>query len=58
MKENGMKDTNIKTVIDILRSKNFYGGGKNIEIAKGKHQMVSEWSELKTKIKRLIKAKR
>ena len=56
MKED--KDTNIKTVIDILRSNNFYGGGKSIEIAKGKHQMVSEWSELKTKIKRLIKAKR
>tara|TARA_R110000744_G_scaffold117486_1_gene219744 strand:- start:196 stop:366 length:171 start_codon:yes stop_codon:yes gene_type:complete len=56
MKED--KDTNIKTVIDILRSNNFYGGGKNIEIAKGKHQMVSEWGELITKIKRLIKAKR
>lgn len=53
-----MKVNDIKYAIDILRTNDFYGGGDNIEIAKGKYQIVTEWSELKRKIKRLIKAKR
>ena len=53
-----MKNNNIKTVIDMLRSDDFYGGGDSIEIAKGKYQIASNWSDAKTKIKRLIKAKR
>lgn len=52
-----MKDNSIKAVIDVLRLNDFYGGGKNIEIAKGKYQIASNWSDAKTKIKRLIKAK-
>ena len=52
-----MKNNNIKTVIDMLRSDHFYGGGDNIEIAKGKYQIASNWSDAKTKIKRIIKAK-
>ena len=53
-----MKDNSIKAVIDVLRSNDFYGGGKNIEIAKGKYQMVSNWSQFKGKIKRIIKSKK
>ena len=53
-----MKNNNIKTVIDMLRSDDFYGGGDSVEIAKGKYQIASNWSDAKTKIKRLIKAKR
>jgi len=53
-----MKNNNIKTVIDILRYDDFYGGGDSVEIAKGKYQIASNWSDAKTKIKRLIKAKR
>ena len=53
-----MIDNNeIVNAINALRSGNFYGGGDSIEIAKGKHQITSTWSGLKTKIKRLIKAK-
>ena len=53
-----MKNNNIKTVIDMLRSDDFYGGGDCVEIAKGKNKIASNWSDAKTKIKRLIKAKR
>ena len=53
-----MKNNNIKTVIDMLRSDDFYGGSDSVEIAKGKYQIASNWSDAKTKIKRLIKAKR
>ena len=42
----------------MLRSNDFYGGGDNIEIAKGKYQIVSNWSDAKSKIKRLIKSKK
>ena len=53
-----MEKNNIISVINILRSSDFYGGGKNVEIAKGKYQMASGWSEIKEKIKRIIKAKK
>ena len=54
-----MKNTNeIILAINTLRSGDFYGGGENIEIAKGKYQIASSWSGFKNKVKRLIKAKR
>jgi hypothetical protein len=56
MKDNNMND--IKYAIDILRTNAFYGGGDNIEIAKGKYQMISNWTDAKTKIKRILKAKK
>ena len=56
MEEN--KNNEIINAINVLRSDNFYGGGDNIEIAKGKYQITTTWSGLKTKIKRLIKAKK
>jgi len=48
----------ITEVIDILRRGDFYGAGNSVEIAKGKRQIVTSWSGLKTKIKRTIKAKK
>lgn len=48
----------ITLAIDVLRSDKFYGGGKYIEIAKGKNEIVSSWKGFKNKIKRLIKAKK
>ncbi len=48
----------ITEVINILRKGDFYGAGDCVEIAKGKRQIVTTWSGLKTKIKRTIKAKK
>ena len=52
------KTNNIISVINALRSDDFYGAGKYTEIAKGKYQIVSNWSDAKSKIKRLIKSKK
>lgn len=43
----------IADIIKTLQENNYYGGGKHIEIAKGKHEMVTSFSGLKRKIKRL-----
>ena len=54
-----MEENNeIINAINVLRSDDFYGGGDSIEMAKGQYQLTSTWSGFKTKIKRLIKAKR
>ena len=42
----------IVKIIDALRDGNFYGGGKHIEIAKGKNEIVTNWKSIKEKIKR------
>lgn len=42
--------------IEILRSQPFYGGGKFIEIAKGKHQIVTTFAGVRRKIKRILKS--
>jgi len=42
-------------IIDVLQSDNFYGGGKHIEIAKGKNELVTDWLSVKEKIKRTWK---
>ena len=39
-------------IINILRSQNFYGCSDNIEIAKGKNEMVTDWKGFKRKMKR------
>ena len=44
--------SNIIQIIDVLQSGNFYGGGKHIEIAKGKNELVTDWISIKNKIKR------
>ena len=53
-----MENNSIISVINMLRSNDFYGGGDNIEIAKGKNEIASNWGIAKSKIKRLIKAKK
>ncbi len=47
----------IAQIIRTLQSNDFYGAGKYTEIAKGKHEIASNWREAKEKIKRIIKAK-
>lgn len=39
-------------IVDALRDGHFYGGGSSIEIAKGKHEIVTDWVGIKRKIKR------
>jgi len=53
-----MKNNSIIEALDLLRSGDYYGVNDYVEIAKGKHEIVSTFKEAKTKIKRLIKAKR
>ena len=42
----------ITQFLDILRENDLYGVGENVEIAKGKHELVTNWKDVKTKIKR------
>ena len=51
-----MKTNNIKYIIDVLRSGDFYGAGPFTEIAKGKNELVTDWEGIKRKIKRKRKA--
>ncbi len=48
----------IAEIIKILQEKDYYGAGDYTEIAKGKHQMVTNWSGIKCKIKRLWRLRR
>ena len=38
--------------IKALQSSEFYGAGKYTEIAKGKHEYITTWTDFKRKIKR------
>ena len=42
----------ITDIINLLQKADFYGAGEFTEIAKGKHQYVTNWSGFKRKIKR------
>lgn len=44
-------------IIKVLQGNEFYGAGKYTEIAKGKHELVTNWKGAKRKIKRILKAK-
>ena len=46
-------------IINALQQYKHYSIGDNIEIAKGKHEFVTSWSDVKEKIKRtwLLKKK-
>ena len=50
------KTNDIVSVINILRTKNFYGAGIATEIAKGKDAFAYDWKQMKTKLIRKIKA--
>jgi len=48
----------ITEVIKILKEQDYYGAGEYTEIAKGKHQLVKDWSGFKRKIKRQWRLKK
>jgi hypothetical protein len=43
----------MKEFLDLLHSKDFYNVSENIEILKGKNEMVTNWREAREKIKRV-----
>jgi hypothetical protein len=47
----------IGEIIKILQQDNYYGAGEFTEIAKGKHQMVTNWKDIKRKVKRQYKSR-
>ena len=40
-------------IIKALQKDDYYGGGYYIEIAKGKHEYVTRWIDIKRKIRRI-----
>lgn len=48
----------IKLIIDLLQSNEWYGQGKNIEIAKGKYEIADTFKKGKTKIVRQWQSKK
>ena len=44
----------IINIVDLVRSSDFKGGGEFIELAKGKHQLVSNWSGFIRKVGRIL----
>jgi hypothetical protein len=55
MKNNKLKDNTLKTIVDMLISNNYYGGGECIEIVKGKNEYADTLKIGFNKIKRLLK---
>lgn len=47
----------IEHILKMLTIDNFYNVSENIEIAKGKNQIVTTWKQAKNKIKREWKQK-
>ena len=45
----------IAEIVKILLEQDYYGAGEFTEIAKGKHQLVTDWKDIKRKTKRIIK---
>ena len=45
----------IEHILKMLSIDDFYGQGENIDIAKGKNQILRTWKQTKDKIKREIK---
>lgn len=43
----------ISEIIQALQLDEFYGGGKYVEIAKGKNELVTDLKGLKRKVKRI-----
>ena len=44
-------------IIKALQAFDYYGAGKCVEIAKGKHELDYSWSTTKRKIKRICRSK-
>ena len=47
----------MKDILDYLINNDLKGVSNNVDIAKGKHEIVTDWSEIKDKIARLWKKK-
>ena len=47
----------IAEIIKTLQSNEFFGAGNYTEIAKCKHELVTNWKGAKRKIKRILKSK-
>lgn len=47
----------MKEILDLLHSDTFYGVSENIEIAKGKNELVTNWQDVREKIKRVWRKK-
>lgn len=45
----------IKYILDLLQADEHYGQSENIEIAKGKYQLVTTWKQGFEQIKRQLK---
>ena len=45
----------ISEIIKTLQGADYYGGGEEIERAKGKYELVTTWRGMKRKLKRLLK---
>lgn len=48
----------ITDILEILKKYPLYGIGENIEIAKGKHELVTDWKSVKEKIRRKWRSSR
>lgn len=47
----------MKEILDYLINNDLKGVSGNIDVAKGKHEIVTDWSEIKEKVIRLWKRK-
>jgi|TARA_R110000782_G_C14730749_1_gene405162 hypothetical protein len=47
----------MKDILDYLINNDLKGVSNNVDIAKGKHEIVTDWNEIKDKIARLWKKK-
>ena len=45
-------------LIQVLQSGDFYGAGEYVEIAKGKHQYITDWKGFKRKVIREWRSKK
>jgi len=48
----------IAEIIKLLQMHDFYGAGEYTEIAKGKHELITDFSTFKNKIKRKWRLKK
>lgn len=44
--------------IKALQEADHYGGGKYIELAKGRYEYVTRWTDIKRKIKRIWRSRK
>lgn len=45
----------IAKIIEIVGNDDFYNVSERVEIAKGKHEMITSWKQAKKQIKRILK---